>query len=163
RLTPEEFEVLKQHPAIGARILSKVPRVQDLLPGVLHHHERMDGRGYPHGLAGGNIPRLARILCLVDSLDAMTTTRTYRSFLPPRVAIAEVRRCSGTQFDPVLAEALVAMDVPALLAEAHDFAGSVLPRRDADPAASGPPAARPGSFAARPIFTREMFAAQVTQ
>lgn len=161
RLTAEEYEVLKQHPEIGARILSKVPQVQDLLPGVLHHHERMDGRGYPHRLAGSRIPRLARILCLADSLDAMTTTRTYRSFLPPRVAMAEVRRCAGTQFDPQLAEALLAMDVPKLLAEAHEFAGSVLPRLDADGAAVH--AVSEIRFASRPIFTRDMFAAQVTQ
>lgn len=163
KLTGDEYTVLKQHPEIGARILSKVPHVQDLLPGVLHHHERVDGRGYPHGLAGSKIPRLARILCLADSLDAMTTTRTYRSFLPARVAISEVRRCAGTQFDPQLAEVLLGMNVPALLAEAHEFAGSTLPSHDAASGMPTLPGVRHGSFASRPIFTREMFAAQVTQ
>ncbi len=163
KLTADEYTVLKQHPEIGARILSKVPHVQDLLPGVLHHHERVDGHGYPHGLAGSKIPRLARILCLADSLDAMTTTRTYRSFLPAQVAIAEVRRCAGTQFDPLLAEVLLGMNVPALLAEAHEFAGSTLPSHEAAGGAPASPGSRHGSFASRPIFTREMFAAQVTQ
>ncbi len=159
RLTAEEFGELKKHPEMGARILKDVSQIRDLLPGVLHHHERMDGKGYPRGLAGNGIPRLARILCLADSLDAMTTTRTYRTFLPPKVAIAELRRCAGTQFDPRMADALLSLDLAKLLEEAHALAGSRLPRDGESGAA--PALVREGSFSTRPIVTREMFATQV--
>ncbi|HEX4125708.1 MAG TPA: HD domain-containing phosphohydrolase [Tepidisphaeraceae bacterium] len=107
KLTEEEFEQMKKHPRIGARILADVPQVQHIIPGVLHHHERYDGRGYPDGLAGKNIPQMGRIICLADSLDAMTSNRTYRRALPLEVALAEIRRCSGTHFDPELAEAML--------------------------------------------------------
>ncbi len=160
RLTDEEFTCLKKHPEIGARILAKTPQVHDLIPGVVHHHERMDGRGYPGGLRGKDIPRLARILCLADCLDAMTTTRTYRACLPPTLAVAEVRRCAGTQFDPGLAEILLSLDIPSLLKDAHVFAGSRLPGVTDDNRSEGPIEA---SFAARPIFSREMFIARVTE
>jgi len=104
KLTPEEFEQMKKHPLIGAHILQDVRQVQALIPGVLHHHERYDGKGYPHGLVGDDIPLMGRIICLADSFDAMTSSRTYRSALPLEVALAEIRRCSGTQFDPALVE-----------------------------------------------------------
>jgi HD-GYP domain-containing protein (c-di-GMP phosphodiesterase class II) len=107
RLTEEEFEQMKKHPRIGARILADVPQVANIIPGVLHHHERYDGRGYPDGLAGKQIPLMGRIICLADSLDAMTSNRTYRRALPLEVALAEIRRCSGTHFDPELAEAML--------------------------------------------------------
>src|SRR5437764_14234975 len=107
RLTPEEFDEIKKHPEIGARILRDVKQLEDILPGVLHHHERYDGRGYPSGLAGENIPRMGRIICLADCFDAMTSSRTYRKALPLEVALTEIRRCSGTQFDPVLSEAFL--------------------------------------------------------
>jgi HD-GYP domain-containing protein (c-di-GMP phosphodiesterase class II) len=107
KLTAEEFEQMKKHPEIGARILADIKQVKDILPGVLHHHERYDGKGYPHGLAGENIPQMGRILCLADCFDAMTSNRTYRKALPLEVALAEIRRCSGTQFDPSLAEAFL--------------------------------------------------------
>lgn len=108
KLTAEEFELMKKHPRIGARILQDVPQVKHLIPGVLHHHERFDGKGYPGGLAGKDIPLMGRIICLADSFDAMTSNRTYRKGLPPEVALAEIRRCSGTHFDPELAEAFLA-------------------------------------------------------
>ena len=104
KLTPEEFELMKKHPEIGARILADVKQVEDIIPGVLYHHERYDGKGYPSGLAGKNIPLMGRIICLADCFDAMTSNRTYRKALPLEVALAEIRRCSGTQFDPELAE-----------------------------------------------------------
>ncbi|HEY2587180.1 MAG TPA: HD domain-containing phosphohydrolase [Tepidisphaeraceae bacterium] len=107
RLTPEEFEVMKQHPQMGARILADVKQVKALIPGVLHHHERFDGKGYPAGLAGSAIPLMGRIIGLADSFDAMTTNRTYRKALPLEVALSEIRRCAGTQFDPALAEAFL--------------------------------------------------------
>jgi HD-GYP domain-containing protein (c-di-GMP phosphodiesterase class II) len=104
KLTPEEFDQMKKHPEIGARILADVKQVEDIIPGVLYHHERYDGKGYPTGLAGKNIPLMGRIICLADCFDAMTSNRTYRKALPLEVALAEIRRCSGTQFDPELAE-----------------------------------------------------------
>ncbi|HUB24731.1 MAG TPA: HD domain-containing phosphohydrolase [Tepidisphaeraceae bacterium] len=107
RLTPEEFEQMKKHPQIGARILADVKQVKDLIPGVLHHHERYDGNGYPHGLSGENIPLFGRLICLADCFDAMTSNRTYRKAMPLEVALTEIRRCSGTQFDPALTEAFL--------------------------------------------------------
>jgi len=124
RLTPEEFDVLRKHPEIGARILSRVRQVQDLIPGVLYHHERMDGRGYPGGLDATNMPQLARIICLADCFDAMTTSRTYRTALSVDAAVEEIRRCSGTQFDPRLADVFLNLDLSALLHEAREYCGT---------------------------------------
>ena len=107
RLSPEEFEQMKKHPQIGARILADVKQIRAIIPGVLHHHERYDGKGYPSALSGTNIPLMGRIICLADCFDAMTSNRTYRRALPLEVAITEIRRCAGTQFDPALAEAFV--------------------------------------------------------
>jgi HD-GYP domain-containing protein (c-di-GMP phosphodiesterase class II) len=98
---------MKKHPEIGARILHDIKQVKDIIPGVMHHHERYDGKGYPSGLAGENIPLMGRIICLADCFDAMTSNRTYRKALPLEVALTEIRRCSGTQFDPRLAEAFL--------------------------------------------------------
>jgi HD-GYP domain-containing protein (c-di-GMP phosphodiesterase class II) len=107
RLTPEEFEQMKKHPQIGANILKDIKQISDLIPGVLHHHERYDGQGYPGGLIGEDIPVMGRIICLADCFDAMTSNRTYRKALPLEVALTEIRRCSGTQFDPLLTEAFL--------------------------------------------------------
>jgi HD-GYP domain-containing protein (c-di-GMP phosphodiesterase class II) len=107
RLTPEEFEEIKKHPAIGARILRDIRQIEDIIPGVLYHHERYDGKGYPAGLAGEEIPLLGRIICLADCFDAMTSSRTYRKALPLEVAMTEIKRCAGTQFDPALADAFL--------------------------------------------------------
>ncbi len=107
RLTPEEFEQMKKHPEIGAKILSDIKQISDVIPGVLHHHERYGGQGYPYGLVGEDIPLLGRIICLADSFDAMTSNRTYRKAMPLEVALTEIRRCSGTQFDPGLTEAFL--------------------------------------------------------
>ncbi|MFT3785256.1 MAG: HD domain-containing protein [Tepidisphaeraceae bacterium] len=107
KLTDDEFGLMKKHVEIGARILRDVKQVGDLIPGVLYHHERYDGRGYPHNLAGQAIPLMGRILCVADCFDAMTSNRTYRRALPLEVALMEIRRCSGTQFDPMLADAFL--------------------------------------------------------
>jgi putative nucleotidyltransferase with HDIG domain len=107
KLTVEEFEQMKKHPEIGARILQDIKQIKDIIPGVMYHHERFDGKGYPSGLAGETIPIMGRILCLADCFDAMTSNRTYRKALPLEVALIEIRRCSGTQFDPRLAEAFL--------------------------------------------------------
>jgi HD-GYP domain-containing protein (c-di-GMP phosphodiesterase class II) len=84
--------------------------MQDILPGVLHHHERYDGRGYPHGLSGESIPLIARILALADTFDAMSSTRSYRPAAPREKVIAEIQQCSGHQFDPALAELFVKLN-----------------------------------------------------
>ncbi len=99
KLTSEEFDQMKKHPQIGARILSDVKQIKAIIPGVLYHHERYDGKGYPSGLSGANIPLMGRIICLADCFDAMTSNRTYRKALPLEVA--------GTEIDPALAEAFV--------------------------------------------------------
>lgn len=121
KLTNEEFAEMKKHVDIGARILRDVRQVDDLIPGVLYHHERYDGKGYPHGLAGQDIPLLGRILCVADSFDAMTSNRTYRKALPLEVALMEIRRCAGTQFDPMLADAWLSVGPARIL----ELAGSV--------------------------------------
>lgn len=111
RLTPEEFEQIKKHPEVGAKILQDIKQIKDIIPGVMHHHERYDGKGYPSGLAGEDIPLMGRIICLADCFDAMTSSRTYRKALPLEVALTEIRRCSGTQFDPRLAEAFLQIGI----------------------------------------------------
>lgn len=110
RLTDEEFELIKLHPEIGHRILRDIPQLVDVLPGVLYHHERWDGRGYPEGLSGEGIPLFARLIAIADSFDAMSSTRTYRSAMPRERALTEIARCGGTQFDPQLSRYFVEMD-----------------------------------------------------
>jgi putative nucleotidyltransferase with HDIG domain len=116
KLTPEEFAEMKKHPQIGARILSDVRQMADIIPGVLRHHERYDGKGYPGGLAGHDIPLMGRIICLADCFDAMTSNRPYRQALPIEVAMMEIRRCAGTQFDPRLADVFL-RNTPAQIRE----------------------------------------------
>lgn len=110
RLTDDEFGLIKQHPERGHRILRDVPQLSKVLPGVLHHHERWDGRGYPSGLKGEESPLVARILGVADAFDAMSSTRSYRSALPRDRVLEEIRRCAGAQFDPALAAAFVQLD-----------------------------------------------------
>ena len=100
RLTRREFEQVKKHPAIGARILTPLIDEPLVLSVVRHHHERWDGTGYPDGLAGHDIPFAARVLALADTLDAMTSARAYRDEIPWDQAVAGIRSFSGTQFDP---------------------------------------------------------------
>lgn len=110
RLTDAEFDAIKKHPAIGAQILGNIKQLQDIIPGVLYHHERWDGRGYPYQLAGENIPLMGRIICVADSFDAMSSTRTYRPALPLETVLEEIKRCAGQQFDPTLAKLFVTLD-----------------------------------------------------
>ena len=110
RLTAEEFELIKMHPTIGARILKDIRQMSDLIPGVLYHHERWDGRGYPEGLSGSDIPLFGRLIGLADAFDAMSSDRTYRKAMDLHNVLAEVRRCAGTQFDPDLASLFVTLD-----------------------------------------------------
>lgn len=111
KLTDEEFGLIKEHPQIGFDILKDIPLLGDVLPGVLHHHERFDGRGYPRGLMGEDIPLIARIIGLADSFDAMSSTRTYRSALPRERVLGEIRAHAGTQFDPRLAQDFLTLDL----------------------------------------------------
>jgi putative nucleotidyltransferase with HDIG domain len=106
-LTPEEFELVKEHPTVGARILRTVPFLAEHLPIVELHHERPDGRGYPYGLTSSETPLLARIVHVVDAFDAMTSARAYRPALESADAIRELWRCAGTQFDAEVVQALV--------------------------------------------------------
>jgi putative nucleotidyltransferase with HDIG domain len=106
-LTGEEMLVMQRHPDIGARILEPVPFFAELVPLVRSSHERWDGRGYPDGLAAEEIPLGSRVIAVCDAYHAMTEDRVYRKALPLKAATAEIERCSGTQFDPVCAEALL--------------------------------------------------------
>jgi putative nucleotidyltransferase with HDIG domain len=107
RLTDEEYAIIKKHPAIGAKILRPVDFLADKIPGVLHHHEYYDGRGYPDHLTGETIPLHGRIICVADAFDAMTTNRPYRKGLTVKTAIGELKKFSGKQFDPVCVEAFL--------------------------------------------------------
>lgn len=107
RLAEEERNEMRKHPEIGARILGGIRQLDDVIPAVLHHHEWINGTGYPKGLSDEDIPWVARIVGIADAFDAMTTGRTYRSALPLASAMAEIRRFSGTQFSPQLVDALI--------------------------------------------------------
>ena len=116
KLTDAEFATIAAHPVTGHDILRGIPQMADVLPGVLHHHERFDGRGYPHGLVGERIPMIARVIAVADAIDAMTTSRTYRPARPMAAAVEEVVRSAGSHFDPMLARAVGAMDLRELQA-----------------------------------------------
>jgi response regulator RpfG family c-di-GMP phosphodiesterase len=107
KLTPEEVAVFRQHPEKGKRILEPVPCLHGLIDGCWCHHEWWDGGGYPRGLAGDAIPLVGRVVAIADAYDAMTSDRAYRRALPHEIAIGEIERCAGTQFDPELADAFV--------------------------------------------------------
>lgn len=104
KLDDEEYSQIKNHPSIGAHILGDVSMFQDIIPIVLHHHEKFDGHGYPSQLKGDDIPLVARIAAVADTFDAMTSKRSYRNSLPLEDVIAEIERCKGTQFDPNIAD-----------------------------------------------------------
>ena len=104
RLTDPEFDEMKKHPEYGVEIMQPVAAFRHILPAMLHHHERFDGRGYPHGLAGEEIPLTARILCVADCFDAMTSDRPYRKGMPVADAVAELAKNKTTQFDPRLVD-----------------------------------------------------------
>jgi response regulator RpfG family c-di-GMP phosphodiesterase len=107
KLTPEEVAVFREHPTKGKRILDPVPCLHGLIDGCWCHHEFWDGGGYPRGLSGHAIPLVGRICAIADAYDAMTSDRAYRRALPHEVAVGEIERCAGSQFDPELAEAFV--------------------------------------------------------
>lgn len=108
-LTPQEFKIMQSHTVKGAAILGTVPDLAPCIPIVRSHHERWDGRGYPDGLAGESIPRLARIVSVADTFDAMTSDRPYRKGMAAEIAFAEIEKQSGKQFDPACAAAFLAI------------------------------------------------------
>lgn len=109
RLTDEEFAVIKTHPRIGREILEKISISPDLAIGASFHHERYDGRGYPFGIKGTEIPEIARIIAVADSYDAMASKRSYRDILPVEKIKSELSNGSGAQFDPQFAEIMVGL------------------------------------------------------
>jgi ribonuclease P protein subunit RPR2 len=110
KLDDEEWELMRGHPEAGVRILAPIPFLGRALDVVRHHHERWDGCGYPDGLAGEDIPRWARIFAVVDTVDAVTSDRPYRAGMPLRVALEEIEKGAGTQFDPACVEGFLRLD-----------------------------------------------------
>jgi putative nucleotidyltransferase with HDIG domain len=102
----EESHLIRLHPIFGASILSRIPGMEELIPIVLHHHERWDGAGYPSGLSGVDIPLGSRIIFVADAFDAMTTERPYGIVASTEAALAELRACSAKQFDPLAVDAM---------------------------------------------------------
>jgi putative nucleotidyltransferase with HDIG domain len=134
-LTEEELAAIQLHPMRGLEIVRQIGFLTEALDGIMHHHERMDGKGYPMGLAGDEIPEFARVIAVADAFDSMTSTRSYRGARSVGEAVAELRKCSGMQFDPVLVDAFIA----ALAQEGWD-----------SPAVGqSPPAALPDDFPAQ--------------
>lgn len=109
RLTKEEYQIVKDHPKIGAEILGNISEIPSIAVGAHWHHERYDGQGYPDGLAGEKIPEVARIIGVADAYDTMTSKRSYRDILPQDVARNEIENGKGTQFDPIIADYMLEM------------------------------------------------------
>lgn len=130
KLSDEEFAQIRAHPAIGYEILNHIQTLQEVIPGMRYHHERPDGKGYPEGLRNGQIPFLARIIAVADTYDAMTSDRPYRQGLSDEAALEELRKYSGTQFDPTVVEAFL---------QAH-AAGLIISQRRQKAAETHPPA-----------------------
>ena len=109
KLDDEEYAIIKTHPEKGAAILSNIQDMPELSIGAKWHHERFDGKGYPEGLMGEDIPEMARIIAIADAYDAMTSNRSYRRSLPQEVVRGEIEKGKGTQFDPIFAEIMLQM------------------------------------------------------
>lgn len=109
RLTDDEYASIKTHPAVGSEILGNISDYPELATGARWHHERFDGKGYPDGLKGEDIPEVARIIAVADTYDAMTSNRSYRSAMEQSKVRAEIERCRGSQFDPRFADIMIQM------------------------------------------------------
>ncbi|MCD6365820.1 MAG: HD domain-containing protein, partial [Planctomycetes bacterium] len=127
KLTEEEFRIIKRHPSIGAGILAGIRQLDDLVPGILAHHERLDGMGYPQGLKGDELPVEGLIIGLADSFDAMTSDRTYRKALPIEMVIQEIKDNVGTQFRADIVGKLLAMNIDELMKTLNESSGTILP------------------------------------
>ncbi|MFF7353030.1 HD-GYP domain-containing protein [Streptomyces filipinensis] len=141
-LTPEERRIIELHPEYGHEMVRGISFLGEARAAILHHHERLDGSGYPYGLVGTQIPECARVVAVADAFDAMTSTRSYRRARPVEVAVAELERCAGTQFDPRMVTALArALDRhgwhPAVTAD--ETARAVPPRQPVAGSRSGAP------------------------
>jgi putative nucleotidyltransferase with HDIG domain len=110
KLTDAEFDRIKEHPERGANIIGNLKKLGEIIEWVRAHHERYDGNGYPDKKSGKEIPLGAAILAVADTYDAMTSDRSYRKGLPHEVAVNEIKRCSGSQFNPVVAEAFLKIE-----------------------------------------------------
>ena len=143
KLTEEEYAAIQLHPMRGLDIVREIGFLDEALAGIMHHHERIDGRGYPMGLAGDEIPEFARVLAVADAFDSMTSARSYRGARPVEEAIEELRKWSGSQFDPAFVDAFVAAlkregwprlepplvaadDLATVIAQDHDDPGAPL-------------------------------------
>ncbi|MFE4874942.1 HD-GYP domain-containing protein [Streptomyces sp. NPDC056682] len=155
-LTPEERAVIELHPEYGHEMVRGIGFLGEARAAILHHHERLDGSGYPYGLAGTQIPEAARVVAVADAFDAMTSTRSYRRARPVAAAVAELERCAGQQFDPLMVRALVRalsrygwhVEVTADEAGAADARGNVPPGAGPIPTA---PLPDPGLRATEPL------------
>jgi len=107
RLTSKERDIIQQHPGKGAEIVKPLSLPQECVDGILYHHERFDGKGYPEGLKGNDIPPSAYIISVADSYDAMTSDRPYRKGMDKKVAIEEIKKNLGTQYNPLPAQAMI--------------------------------------------------------
>jgi putative nucleotidyltransferase with HDIG domain len=107
RLTSQEFEIMKGHPQNGIEIIKNIHSLENLIPAIISHHEAFDGKGYPYGLSGEEIPLGGRIIAVVDTFDAITSSRSYRKGNSLEKGIEEINRCSGTQFDPEIVQAFI--------------------------------------------------------
>lgn len=140
RLTDEELQIMKQHPVIGAEVVSKAPNMFEVSQTILHHHERYDGTGYPDGIAGDQIPLTARIIAVADSIDAMTSRRCYREPFSIDHCRSEIERCAGTMYDPVIAkitlehweeiEAIILLHPKRLIDKENEQAENALPAKE---------------------------------
>lgn len=125
KLTDDEYDEIKRHPVIGYDILRDIPPMADILPGVLHHHERIDGRGYPDGLNGSSIPLLARVIAVADGFDAMSSDRAYRVKMPRSKVLDILRECAGSQWDAEVVAAFLRIDLAEYdaMIESHQAEG----------------------------------------
>ena len=106
-LSDMEFDAIKRHPRNGTEMVRGIAFLEEAYTGIMHHHERLDGRGYPLGLSGDDIPEFARIIAVADAFDSMTSTRSYRGARDVPTALDELKHCAGTQFDESMVDALV--------------------------------------------------------
>ncbi len=136
RLTEQEYQIIKRHSTIGAEIVGRMKGLRDLVPLIRSHHERWDGKGYPDGLTGEEIPLRARILSVADTLDVIISDRPYRSTRTFREAMEEMEKCTGTQFDPAVIKALFAVAAekgPAFFKNSASTVDHTMPLKDKSP------------------------------